>query len=278
MRPAELAAVVRLDFSDVLRSRWLPFCMAVYGALGVVFVWVGLRESSVLGFTGMGRVLFSLCHALVLVLPLLALLATGLVVNRARDDGTLELLFANPIGRSAYLAGVSAVRFAALVLPLLLVMAALSLWAALAWGQAVPWNFLARAMAVSTSLLAAFVGLGIATSVAVRQPTRALTVLLLWWAGGVLLLDFAGIALLLRWRIPAEGVFLLAALNPVQAARMALLAAAEPTLATLGPVGFYLANRIGADALLVLGLVWPALVGLTSWTWAWGRFRRGDVV
>lgn len=278
MRSAELAAVVRLDFGEVLRSRWLPFCVAVYGALGVVFVWVGLRESSVLGFTGMGRVLFSLCHALVLVLPLLALLATGLVVNRARDDGTLELLFANPIGRSAYLAGVSAVRFAALAVPLLLVMAALSAFGALAWGQAVPWSFLARAMAVSCALLAAFVGLGIAVSVGVRQPTRALTVLLLLWASGAVLLDFAGIALLLRWRIPAEGVFLLAAANPVQAARMALLAAAEPTLATLGPVGFYLANRVGPGALLALGLVWPALIGLGSWAWAWRRFRRGDVV
>jgi hypothetical protein len=76
MRAAELAAVARLDLGEVLRSRWLALCLGLYGCLGAVFVVVGLRESSVLGFTGVGRVLFSLCHALVLLLPLLALLAT----------------------------------------------------------------------------------------------------------------------------------------------------------------------------------------------------------
>lgn len=278
MRRAELLAVARLDLGEVLRSRWLLLCLGVYALLGAVFVGVGLRESSVIGFTGMGRVLFSLCHALVLLLPLLALLATGQVVNRARDDGSLELFLSHPIGRSAYLVGVTAVRFAVLTLPLLVVMLGLAALGRAAWGQAVPWSFLARALAVCAALLAAFVGLGLATSVWVRQPARAMTVLLLLWAAGVALLDVAGIALLLRWRIPAQGVFLLAAANPVQAARMALLSSAEPTLAALGPVGFYLANRIGARALFALGVVWPVAVGAGGWLLAWRAFRRGDVV
>ena len=94
MRAAEVAAVARLDLGDVLRSRWLLLCLLLYGCLGSVFVLVGLRESSVLGFTGIGRVLFSLCHALVLFLPLFALLATGLAARfwpgppRSFSDGT----------------------------------------------------------------------------------------------------------------------------------------------------------------------------------------------
>src|SRR5690606_15330254 len=99
MTRAELAAVARLDGGEVLRSRWLGLCVALYGLLAAAFVLVGLRESTVLGFTGLGRVLFSLCHALVLVLPLLALLATVQAVNRARDDGSLELFLSQPIGR-----------------------------------------------------------------------------------------------------------------------------------------------------------------------------------
>ena len=66
---ADLAAIARLDLAEVARSRWLVTCLAVYAVLGGVFVLVGLRESTVIGFTGMGRVLFSLCHALVLILP-----------------------------------------------------------------------------------------------------------------------------------------------------------------------------------------------------------------
>jgi hypothetical protein len=59
---------------------------------------------------------------------------------------------------------------------------------------------------------------------------------------------------------------------------MALLSSAEPTLATLGPVGFYLANRVGATALFALGLGWPLAVGGATWLLAWRSFRGGDAV
>lgn len=277
MGSAALAAVVRLDLGEVLRSRWLALCLLVYALLGGVFVLVGLRESSVLGFTGIGRVLFSMCHALVLLLPLLALLATVQAVNRARDDGTLELFLSHPIGRGAFLGGLTLVRFAALALPLAAVMVVLALVGS-ARGQAVPWVFFARALAVCVALLAAYVGIGLATSVLVRHPARAMTVVFLLWTTSVALLDFAGIALLLQWRLPAQAVFALAAANPVQAARLGLLSSAEPTLATLGPVGFYLAHRLGSTALFGLGLAWPAAVGAIGWLLAWRAFRRGDAV
>jgi len=278
MSRAELAAVTRLDLGEVLRSRWLLLCLVLYGLLGGAFVLVGLRESSVLGFTGVGRVLFSLCHALVLFLPLLALLATVQAVNRARDDGSLELFLSHPIGRAAYLTGVTGVRLAALALPLALVMLVLAAVGAWGQGQAIPWDFFGRALAVCVALLTAYVGVGLATSVLVRNPARAMTLVFLLWTGSVALLDFAGIALLLQWRVPAPAVFALAAANPVQAARMALLSSAEPTLATLGPVGFYLANHVGSQALFVLGIAWPSLVGIGAWGVAWRAFRRGDAV
>jgi len=278
MRAAEVAAVARLDLGDVLRSRWLVLCLLLYGCLGSVFVLVGLRESSVLGFTGIGRVLFSLCHALVLFLPLLALLATVQAVNRARDDGSLELFLSHPIGRGAFLTGVTLVRLAALALPLACVMGVLAVFGALLRGQPIPWAFFVRALAVCVALLGAYVGLGLATSVLVRQPARAISAVFLIWVASVLLLDFAGIGLLLQWRLPPHAVFALAAANPVQAARMALLSSAEPTLATFGPVGFYLAHRVGAGWLFVLGVGWPIGVGVLGWAVAWQAFRRGDVV
>jgi ABC-type transport system involved in multi-copper enzyme maturation permease subunit len=105
MRSVELVAAARLDLGEALRSRWLSVYLILYALLGAAFLWVGLRESSVLGFTGSGRVLFSLAHALVLILPLLALLATGQAVNRSREDGSLELFLAQPIERSAYRPG-----------------------------------------------------------------------------------------------------------------------------------------------------------------------------
>ena len=75
-------------------------------------------ESSILGFTGMSRALTSFYHALLLVLPLLALTGTGQVVIQARESGALELLFSHPFSRAGYYLAVSLVRYLVLLLPL----------------------------------------------------------------------------------------------------------------------------------------------------------------
>lgn len=278
MSVASLAAVARLDLSEVVRSRWLAMCLLLYGLLALVFVGVGLRESAVLGFTGMGRVLFSFCHALVLLLPLVALVVTGQVVNRSREDGGLEFLLSQPVSRASYFGAITIVRYGALVLPLLALLLLLAGAGSTLAGQPVPWAFLARGCAVSAGLLWAFVALGLATSVGVRSPARALTWVILLWVTSVALLDFGLISSMLRWRLPAQLVFLLAAFNPVGSARLALLSAAEPELGTLGPVGFYLAHRVGSDALLALGIVWPILFGTSVWWLALRRLQRSDLV
>jgi ABC-type transport system involved in multi-copper enzyme maturation permease subunit len=277
MTPRPLAAVARLELAELVRSRWPLVAFGVYGALAGVFVLVGFRESSVLGFTGLGRVYFSLTHALVFLLPLLALVLTGPSVVRARDEGGLELLLAQPLPRASYLAGVGAVRLAALALPLALVLLLLAALRALGSGEPPPWAFLARVAAVTTALLAAFTGIGVAISVVSRNAARALLLVLLAWTLAVALLDFGLIGLLLQWRIEPRLVFALATLNPVQAARLALLAGAEPDLATLGPVGFWATQTLGPAGVLALGIAWPAAFGALSFALAVRRFRRSDV-
>jgi ABC-type transport system involved in multi-copper enzyme maturation permease subunit len=270
--------VASLEWAEVTRSRWLLVCVGVYAGLAALFVLVGLRESSVIGFTGLGRTLLSLSHALLLLLPLVALAATGQVVNRARDEGALELLLSHPLRRSRYLAAVTAARFLGLALPLVATLVAIGLLGRWVAGQPVPWSFLARAAALCTALLWAFSALGIAISVGVRSPARAMTVVVLAWAAAVALLDFGLIGLLLAWRLDPMAVFALAVLNPVECVRVALLASAEPDLATLGPVGFFLTQRLGPDGLLALGLGWPAAFGAIVWGAALRTFRRGDLV
>ena len=90
--------------------------------------------------------------------------------------------------------------------------------------------------------------------------------------------DFALVGLMLQWRLNPQTVFLLAALNPVQSARMALLSGAAPELSVLGPVGFYLTNRVGAGALFAVGTLWPAVLGAAAWALAFRSFRRADIV
>ncbi|MCA8972505.1 MAG: ABC transporter permease subunit, partial [Planctomycetes bacterium] len=203
-----------------MRSRWLVFCLVVYGVLTSVFVLVGLRESTVIGFTGMGRVLLSFSHALVFLLPLLGLGATAQIVNGAREDGTLELLFGHPLSRTGWFASVSTVRFVALLLPLVLLLPIVAIVGSTVFGQVIPWGFLGRVLIVSASLLYCSVAIGLAISTFVRNQAKALMLMLLVWAAQIALIDFGLIGLMLQWRMPPEAVFALAALNPVQDARL----------------------------------------------------------
>jgi len=273
-----MAAVANLDLVEVFQSRWLVFQNTLYVLLAGLFLLVGLRESSVLGFTGMSRLLLSLCNALVLILPLLALTASGLVVNRHREDGTLELLFSLPVGRGEYFAAISITRYLVLLAPLLILMPALGLADRFASGRSVPWDFIIRSLIISATLLWAFVGLGLAVSTLVRNRTKALMYVLLLWIVCVAGLDFGLMGLMLQWRLNAEAVFILSGLNPVQCSRLALLSTAEPSLAILGPVGFYLTNWIGSTWLFLLGAAQPALIGSIAWFIAWRHFRRDDLV
>jgi len=274
----QFRATAALEISEALRSRWLVFATTVNLLLVGIFIFAGMHESQVFGFTGMNRVMFSFSHALVVVLPLLALAATGQVIGQARSSGTLEFLFSNPLARPTYYFAVTCVRLLLLIGPLFLVFGLCALTSSLYYGEALDFAFLARTLAVCTAELIAFTGIGMLISATVRHPARTLIWILLVWATSIALLDLALIGLLLQWRLDPQSVFLLAALNPVQDARLALLAGGDPELATLGPVGFYIANRLGNTSLLLIGLIWPILVGVTCWWSGLRSFRRRDLL
>lgn len=269
-------AVARLELADVLRSRWVAFTLAVHAALAATFIVAGMNESSVFGYTGSGRALVALTHALLVLLPLLALMAAGQVVTQARADGTLELLFSQPISRDSYFSAVTLVRFGVVVAPLAAFMTIIVVHGRLAHGQALPWAYYSRCLVVGAALCWAYTGLGLLVSTLARSQARAVIWLLLLWVLGVALLDFALAGLMLEWRLNPRTVFLLSSLNPVQSARMALLSSADPELSSLGPVGFYLSSRIGHEALHALGVAWPVVVGTCAWIAALLRFRRQD--
>ncbi len=144
-------------------------------------------------------------------------------------------------------------------------------------GADVSWGFMGRTIVLSAGLLWAFVGLGLRVAATVHEPAKAMMYALFLWALGIALLDFALIGLMLAWHLNARAVFLLAALNPVEAARMALLSAAQPDLGVLGPVGFFLSTHLGARALFALGVAWPSFVGCAAFASGVWRFCRTDI-
>ncbi|QQR90347.1 MAG: ABC transporter permease subunit [Myxococcales bacterium] len=274
----DFRAAFNLDLAEALRSRWVLFSTFVTCLLAAVFIFVGMRESTVMGFTGMGRALLSFSHTLLLILPLLALAATGQVMSQAREDGTFELLFSHPITPWRFFAAVSVVRYLVIFVPLLFWMVGMAAYDHMAASGTIQWSFLLRVLLLSAALLWCYVALGLTVSIFVRNQARAMIYLLLIWALSAAFIDFGIIALMLRWKLQPEVVFVLAVLNPLQAARMALLAGINTDLAVLGPVGHFLGARLGASWLLVIGVAWPVVVGCVAWMTSFWSLRHDDLL
>lgn len=272
-----LGAFLRLELSDALRSRWVLFASASYLGVFGLFGWLGLRESSVLGFTGMSRVVLNAANAIVVVLPLVALVATSQTVVRARQTGYFELFLSQPCRRRDWFRATLVARAAVLFAPLVALLGLVALGAALL-GEPTLGALLLRAASVTLALLWAYAGVGLLVSSLVRSPERAIVLALLVWLFGAALHDFAIIGLLLELHLEPRVVFALTAVNPVEAARLALLTGIDPDLSVLGPVGFWIANTLGSRATLGVGVAWPCLVGSAALALAERRLDRSDLV
>jgi ABC-2 type transport system permease protein len=276
-RSASLA-FLRLDLAEARRSRWLAFTVAVYAALLAAFVAFGLRESTVLGFTGMSRAILNVSNAVLVAVPLVCLVGTVQAVVRGRSSGAFELLLSLPCRRSQWFAGLVASRLLVLVGPLVVLLGLAGIVGGISGPEPSLGATVGRCLAVSTALAWAFTGIGILLSSFARSPERALVHALVVWIGAVALHDFALIGVLLRWNVPSSVVFALAAVNPVEGARLGVLSGIDPDLAVLGPVGFWLATHLGAAKTLLLAVAWPATIGGIALACARVRFDRSDVV
>jgi ABC-2 type transport system permease protein len=270
---------LRLEMAEALRSRWVLLVGVVYALVFGIFVWLGLRESSVLGFTGVSRVVLNVSNAIVIAVPLVALVATSQTIVRARSSGFFELMLAQPVRRGDWLMAAFLSRLAVVVGPLLVLLVAALVAAAVSGdhdASLVP--RVLRSLAISASLAWAFLGLGFWVSSAARTAERATVMALLVWLASAALHDFALIGVLLEVKLSPPLVFLLAALNPVEAARIAILTVVDPELSVLGPVGFWLANKLGPSLILFVGIAWPAIVGTLALVRANRRLQHADLV
>ncbi len=276
---AATVALLRLELAEALRSRWAVFTGVVYGLLFAGFVWLGLRESSVLGFTGLSRVVLNLANAIVLAVPLVALVATCQVIVKARQSGFFELVLSQPVRRASWFTSAVGSRFVVVVGPLVaLFLAALVASALGAQRDVGLWAIVARCLAVTLSLAWAFIGIGFWISAHARTAERATVLALVAWAAAAALHDFALIGTLLRFKLAPQAVFALAAVNPVETARVAVLGGVDPELSVLGPVGFWLSSTLGPSLTLAAGVAWPALLGTVALYLARRRLCASDLV
>jgi ABC-type transport system involved in multi-copper enzyme maturation permease subunit len=269
--------LLRLEAAGVVRARWFAVGLVLVAALLAFFAVLGTRESAVLGFTGLGRVLSGTALASLVFLPLVAIFSTSQAVAQARQQGVLELHLGLPVSRGTVFWAIFLPRLAAVLLPVALLVLGLAGTAA-ALGAPLGLTELTRTGALLAAQVGCFAALGILVSVTAQRPEQALLRGLALWMATVALLDFALLGAMLRWNLPPETVFLAAASNPAQAGRLGILAGADPDLGLLGPVGMWVATHLGASGTLAYAIGWPAALGAAAVGAARAVFGRADLL
>ena len=268
----------RQELVLAVRSRWTQIFAVVFAALSLGVAGSGYVLSGGSGVQDFARTAVSLVQLVLLLVPLTSLLIG--VMALVPDRGAAELLFSQPVPRSAILLGKVLGLFQALAAAELLGFGAAGLVIYSQAGEEGVGRFLLVVLG-ALSITAVFTGLAslIAAGSAGRRRSRALAVALVVWFVAVVLFDVIalGVASLLRSGAASRLLIVSVIVNPVDAVRTGALLGIEGVTAfgaaslaflrfTRGPV--YAGLALSASVLLwIVVPVWLATL----------RLRRADI-
>ena len=91
--------LVRREVRDAVRRYWFLVNAGLFLAGGLLMVLLGDAESMLLGSRGYARSLAGLMQLALVFVPLMALVPATAAIAGEREDGTLDYLLAQPVGR-----------------------------------------------------------------------------------------------------------------------------------------------------------------------------------
>lgn len=256
--------VFRYEIQDLRRSRWL---------LGYALLLLALTDA-LLRFGGGGpRAVLSLMNVVLVFVPLVSIVFGTMYLYGARDF--IELLLAQPVGRTALFAGLYAGLAAPLAAGFLIGVGLPFLWGGAGDGSLA--GPLAMLLAAGVLLTLVFTALAFLVSLLFEDRAKGLGIAILVWLAATALYDALLVVVATTFsdyplELPLIGLTLL---NPVDLGRVLLLLRFD-TAALMGYTGAvferFFGSRLGVGLVLAaLGLWCAAPLLLAN-----RRFRRKD--
>lgn len=271
------AVIFHSDLTEMLRARWYQLYVCAFAVLIGIFYAFGLADSSVMGFTGLGRILVTFIQIVIVIVPVFALITTARTLVHDREAGVWEYLLSWPLKRTSYYWGKALGRMTAIAVPLALAVFIAGVAQTL-MGAEVPWPAVVWTVGFVTALAVCFVGFAILISVAAPSQELAIGLAFGIWLFVEALVDALLLGFLVKNQVPPEVALSLAMLNPVQAFRLASFVLFDPQLTVLGPISYTLLDMFGRTGLLVWALVWPTTLGIVSVVIGGRLFTKRDLL
>lgn len=271
------SATFRLELAQAMRAKWFwAYAAVFFGLVGLLLVF-GLTESRVLGFTGLSRTLVAYIQLTMAILPIFVLITTVRSLAGDREAGVYEYVLGLPVGIGGWYAGRFLARYVLAVAPVIGALASAVAYGVVR-GVAIPWVELGFDIGILLAMILAFVGLGFLIASVATSVDLAQTAAFLLWLVLILGLDLVLLGVLIRDRMPVEGVVAIALLNPLQVFRIGSMVLFDPQLVLLGSTAYAVFDVFGRAGFMIWSLAYPLALGIGSAFAGFLVFRRGDLL
>ncbi|MFW5705990.1 MAG: ABC transporter permease, partial [Bacteroidota bacterium] len=109
--------VMQLELKQSLRSWWFWSYSLLFGGFVAMMFALGITESQVIGFVGLGRLMITFMQVCIVVLPVYVLITTVRSVVGDRETHVMEYFLSLPVSFSNYLMGKFISRFIEIFTP-----------------------------------------------------------------------------------------------------------------------------------------------------------------
>lgn len=272
-----LLLIAYLDLKESIRARWFIIYSLVFGGLIALFFIAGITESQVMGFSGLSRLLLMYIQVTIIILPIFILITTVRSISGDRDSHILEYMLSFPISLAQYYWGKVFGRFITVFLPVFMAMVFAIVYGFFK-GASVPWDIFFLYTGLLFSLSSVFLGIAFFISSIVKSSEMALGISFFVWIFMLAFIDIALISLMLQNRLNEELIIALALINPMELFRVAAISLFDPELTVMGPVAFYILDRLSQGMFVLLAIVYPLVLGILFAFFGYSVFKKKDLV
>ncbi len=265
-----------LELKQSLRSIWFwAYCLLFGGFVAVMFA-LGITESQIIGFVGLGRLMVTFMQVSMVILPIYVLISTVRSVVGDRETNVMEYMLSLPISFSSYFWGKFTGRFIEIFIPVFLALLGATIWGTIS-DIDVPWDLFSLYSSLLAAMVFCFLGIGMFISAISHSQNFAISAAFIIWLFLVAFLDLILIGVMLKLRMNPELVIGVGMINPLQVFRVAVLALFDPKLTAIGPVAYYILDTVSRSVFIAFSIIYPVLLGFLFAFFGNRNFNRRDV-
>ncbi|RLD61785.1 MAG: ABC transporter permease [Bacteroidetes bacterium] len=269
--------ITSLELKQNLRSIWFWAYSLLFGGFVAIMFALGITESQIIGFVGLGRLMVTFMQVSMVILPIYILITTVRSVVGDRETNVMEYMLSLPISFSGYFWGKFISRFIEIFIPVFLALLGAALWGTIT-NIDVPWDLFAFYSFLLAAMVFCFLGIGMYISTKARSQNLAIGSAFIIWLFLVAFLDLILMGVMLKMRMNPEIVIGVGMVNPLQVFRTAVLVMFDPKLTVMGPASYYILDTVSRSVFIVFAILYPVILGFVFAFLGVRYFKRNDIV